>query len=49
MHLEAGGFQDILEHAKRAGVGRRHRRAADQVAGNGNSVSHRLPDTGWES
>ena len=40
MHLEAGGFQDVFEHAERAGVGRRYGGAADEVAGNGNSIIH---------
>ena len=43
MHLEAGGFQDIFEHAERAGVGRGYRGAAQEVAGNGKGVGHRLP------
>ncbi len=41
MHLEAGGFQDIFKHAERAGVRRRHRRAAQEIAGDGEGVIHR--------
>jgi hypothetical protein len=40
MHLEAGGFQDIFQNAKRAGVGRGHRWAAKEIAGNGEGVGH---------
>ncbi len=40
MHLEAGGFQDVFEHAERAGIGRGDGGAADQVAGNGNGIIH---------
>src|SRR5437879_13910751 len=40
MHLEAGVFQKALEDAERAGIGRSDRRAADEVAGNGNGVIH---------
>ena len=40
MHLEAGGFQDIFEHAERAGIGRGYRGAAQQVAGDGEGISH---------
>ena len=40
MHLEAGVFQDIFEHAERAGIGRGYRGAAEEVAGNGKGVSH---------
>ncbi len=45
VHLEAGGFQQCFENAKRAGIGGRDGRAADQVAGNGNGIIHapRLP------
>ena len=38
MHLEAGAFQDVLEHAERAGIRRGHRRAAQQIAGDGEGV-----------
>src|SRR5258708_37287845 len=40
MHLEAGTFQDIFEHAERAGIGRGYRWAADEIAGNGEGISH---------
>jgi len=40
MHLEAGVFEDIFEHAKRAGIGRSYGRAADEIAGNGEGISH---------
>ena len=45
MHLEAGGFQDVFEHAERAGVCRGYRGAAQQVAGDGErgeGISHAL-------
>ena len=32
---EAGRGQELLQHVERAGVGWRHRRAADQIAGEG--------------
>jgi len=35
MHLEAGTFQNVLEHTERTGIRRGHRWAAQQVAGNG--------------
>ena len=40
VHLEAGALQDILEHAERAGIGRGHRRAAEEIAGDGKGISH---------
>ncbi len=40
MHLEAGCFQDIFEHAQRASIRRGHRGAADEIAGNGKGISH---------
>src|SRR5258705_11544069 len=40
MHLEAGAFKDIFEYAKRAGIGRGYGGAADEIAGNGEGVSH---------
>ena len=40
VHVEAGVFQQALEHAERAGIGRGDGRAADEVAGNGNGVIH---------
>jgi hypothetical protein len=40
MHLEAGVFQDVFEYAQRAGIRRGYRRAADEIAGNGEGVSH---------
>ena len=40
MHLEAGGFQDVFEHAERAGVGRGYRGAAEEIAGDGKGISH---------
>ncbi len=40
MHLEAGALEDIFEHPKRAGIGRRYGRAADEIAGNGEGISH---------
>src|SRR5205814_9446525 len=40
MHLEAGVLQETFEDAERAGIGRGDRRAADEVAGNGNGVIH---------
>jgi hypothetical protein len=40
MHLEAGVFQQAFKHAERTGIGRGNRRAADEVAGNGNGVIH---------
>ena len=40
MHLEAGVFQQAFENAERAGIGRGYRRAADEVAGNGNGIIH---------
>ena len=44
VHLEAGAFQEILQHAERAGIGRGHRGAAQEVAGDGKSegISHAL-------
>ena len=45
MDLEASRLQEILEHRERAGIGRRDRRAAHQIAGNGNGVDHRLPQS----
>src|ERR1700716_1923414 len=38
MHLEAGAFQDIFEHAERAGIRRGYRGAADEIAGNGKGI-----------
>jgi hypothetical protein len=40
MHLEAGGIQDIFEHAERTGVGRGYRGAAEEILGNGKGISH---------
>ena len=40
MHLEAGALQEIFEHAERAGIGGRNGGAADEVAGNGDSIIH---------
>ncbi len=40
MHLEAGAFEDIFEHAERAGIGRSYGRAADEITGNGEGISH---------
>ena len=40
MHLEASAFEDIFEHAKRAGIGRGYGRAADEIAGNGEGIGH---------
>jgi hypothetical protein len=40
VHLEAGVFQQALEDAERSGIGGSDRRAADEVAGNGNGVIH---------
>src|SRR6185437_5053293 len=40
MNVEAGVFQQRLEHAQRAGIGGRDGGTADQVAGNGESVTH---------
>ena len=36
-------FEDIFKHAERAGIGRSHRGAAHQVAGNGEGISHVMP------
>jgi hypothetical protein len=41
MHLEAGCLQDIFENAERAGIRRGYGRAADQIAGDGDSICHR--------
>jgi hypothetical protein len=35
MHLEAGGFQEILQHGERAGIRRGHRWTAQEVTGDG--------------
>ena len=40
MDLEAGVLQETFEDAERTGIGRGDRRAADEVAGNGNGVIH---------
>jgi hypothetical protein len=40
MHFEAGGVEDIVENVERAGVGWGYRGTADEIAGNGKSVSH---------
>ena len=40
VHVEAGSLQDVLEDAERAGIRRRHRRAANQIAGNREGVTH---------
>ena len=40
MRLEAGILQEVFENTERAGIGRGDRRAADEVAGNGNGVIH---------
>ena len=42
MHLEAGGLQQILQHGKRAGVGRRYGWAADRSRAMESSISHAL-------
>src|SRR3981081_4062419 len=40
MHLEAGAFEDIFQYAKRTGIGRGYRGAADEIAGDGKGISH---------
>jgi hypothetical protein len=40
MHLEAGFLQEAFEDTERTGIGGGDRRAADEVAGNGNGVIH---------
>ena len=40
MHLEAGVFQQAFEDAERTGIGGSYGRAADEVAGDGNSIIH---------
>ena len=40
MHLEAGCLQEVFEDTERAGIGGGDRRAADEIAGNGNGVIH---------
>ena len=40
MYLEAGAVKDVFKHAERAGIGRSYRRTADQIAGNGEGISH---------
>jgi hypothetical protein len=40
MHLEAGTFEDFLENAERAGIGRSYRGTADEIAGDRKGVSH---------
>ena len=40
VHLEAGVLQQTLEDAERTGIGGGDRRAADEVAGDGNGVVH---------
>ena len=42
MGLETGRFQQIFQHAERAGVGRRYRGAADEIAGDREGVGHAL-------
>ena len=38
VHLKPGGLEQRLQHAECAGVRGRHRRAADQVASDGESI-----------
>jgi hypothetical protein len=40
VYLETGILQDTFEHTKRAGIGRGYRGTAEQIAGNGESISH---------
>src|SRR6266850_641525 len=40
VHLETGILQDTFEHTKRAGINRSYRGTAEQIAGNGESISH---------
>ena len=38
--LEARALQDILKDAERAGIGGGHRRAAEEIAGDGKGINH---------
>src|SRR3984893_14786732 len=40
MHLEAGAFKDIFEHAERAGIGRGYGWAAEKLLGNREGIGH---------
>src|SRR6516225_5571603 len=40
VHLEAVSLEEVFEDAERAGIGRSYRWAANQLLGNGESISH---------
>jgi len=42
MHFEAGGAENFFDNAQCARIGRGYRRAAQEIAGNGEGVGHRF-------
>jgi hypothetical protein len=40
--FETGRFKQIFQNAERPGIGRSYRRAADEIAGDREGISHAL-------